>query len=59
MMGDDDKKHIDAIAALCKLAETNFPSNTDIRLSVDGNASGSVRVPWYALQKLIDKKARK
>lgn len=57
-----DEKHasdLRAIRAICALAQSNFPAATDVWLSVDGAATGSVRVPWYVLEGLLDRPERK
>ena len=54
-MSDIDDKTTQKLVAICHLATSNFPRDTDIRLSVDGEANGSVRVPAYFLLGLIEK----
>jgi hypothetical protein len=53
-MSTYDDKLMDRLEAICKLASSNFPGETDVRISVDGDATGSVRVPAYMLLAMIE-----
>ena len=52
---EHDQKLIDALKALCRIAQVNWPRDTDIRVST-GNAavaSGSVTIPSRLLAQLL------
>ncbi len=53
-LDSDDRKSLETVKALCEIASSNFPGNTDIRISVVGGPSvGSVTLQWYVMAKAI------
>ena len=42
-----------ALEGLIEIADSNFPSETDIVLSVSGKNSASIRIPSLALRGLL------
>jgi hypothetical protein len=47
---ESTRKAMEVIEALCMLAAMNYPQDTSVRLSVEGEKhSGSIQVPFYEL----------
>ena len=49
----NDYKIEQAIEALIAVADSNFPFNTDITISVAGQNNASIRIPSLALRGLL------
>lgn len=57
-MSTYDEKILEKIEAICKLASSNFPANTDVTISVKGTGNGTVTVPSYVMLQMLEQ-ARK
>lgn len=56
-MNNDDKKQLEAVEAVCRLAALNFPGDTDVRVNTtEGKHYGSVRVSCYQLLEAVKAK---
>lgn len=54
MSGSDETlKIIGHLEALAILADANFPSNSDVRLSAEGKTAASISVPSYQLTAIL------
>jgi hypothetical protein len=50
----EDKKSFVIMRALCELAAANFPGETNIKITCQGKATGSVEVRPWTLIRLLD-----
>lgn len=57
---EHDQKLIDALKALCRIAQVNWPRDTDIRVSTGNGAaaSGSVTIPSRLLTQILQEAER-
>ena len=55
-MSEYEDRTMKAIEALLAVAESNFPSETDIRIEAIGKNTASIRMPAYVLRKMIKMK---
>lgn len=52
-MSEQDTKTLKAILAVLTVAESNFPSDTDIRIEAIGKNTASIKIPVHLLKRYI------
>ena len=52
-MDDADRKVLEAVKAVIGVADSNFPSNCDVRIDAVGKNSASVTVPAFRLNAIL------
>lgn len=55
MVDESERKTLAKIKVICDLAAANFPGDIDVTISVNGQCSGSVKVPCYPLLAAVSK----